>query len=157
MVGKRTLVFATLATIVWAGLATILLSHYYLRFQEIAKLTHEYEAVTMKVNIYIDYGNETKVWHNNTVVPVGFTLLNATELIADVDVDYTYGFASVNAIDGVTFSLEEKKTWFWWRWDPTISGWIFGEVGADQHLLSPEETLAWAYQSYETWPPPSPS
>ena len=157
MVGKRTLVFATLAILVWAGLATILLGHYYLRFQEFANLSREYEAVTMKVNIYFDYGNGTKVWHNNTFVPVGFTLLNATELIADVYVDYTYGAASINAIDGVASSLEEKKYWAWWRWDTTIPGWISGEAGADQHLLSPGETLAWTYQSYETWPPPSPS
>lgn len=147
--------FATLATLVWASLATILLSHYYLRFQEIAKLTREYEAVTMKVNIYIDYGNETRVWHNNTIVPVGFTLLNATELIANVDVDYTIYGASINALDGVASGLEEKY-WIWWRWDATTSDWIMGEVAADQHLLSPEETLAWAYQSCETWPPSPP-
>ena len=153
MVGKRTLTFATLAILVWAALTTSLFGYYYLRFQEYVNLSREYEAVTMKANIYIDYGNETKVWHNNTIVPLGFTLLNATELIADVDDEASF----VNAIDGVAFSLEEKKSWIWWRWDATISGWILGNVGADQHVLSLGEILAWAYQSYAEWPPPPPS
>ena len=112
----------------------------------------------MKVNICIDYGNGTKVWHNNTLVPVGFTLLNATELIADVDyTTWPEQGAFVNGINGVMLSSEEKKSWFWWRWDATISRWILGEVGADQHVLQRGEIVAWTYQSYETWPPPPPS
>lgn len=155
MVGKRAFVFTTLAILVWAVLATTLGNYYYLRLQEYINLSREYEGVTMKVNIYIDYGNGTKgVWHNDTLVPVGFTLLNATKLIADVNNGDT---GAVNSIDGVALSSEEAKYWFWWHWDTTASKWIFGEVGADQHLLSPEEILAWTFYSYEPWPPPSPS
>jgi len=152
MVKKRTLAFATLAILVWAISVTSLFGYYYLRFQEYVDLAHEYEAVTMRVNIAIDYGNDTKTWHNNTIVPLGATLLNATEFVADVD-----GAPFVNAIDGVALSSEEKMSWLWWRWDAAISGWILGEVGADKHLLRPREILVWAYQSWETWPPPPPS
>ncbi len=158
MVGKRTLAFATLAILVWAALTTSLFGYYYLRFQEYVKLSHEYEAVTMKVNIYIDYGNETKVWHNNTLVPLGFTLLNATELVADVNSTYSPGLGAefVDSIDGVENNVEEAKSWFWWHWDTTTSQWSFGEVGANQHILHREDLVAWAYQSYAAWPPPPP-
>jgi len=145
------------ALLTWSIVVTSLFGYYYLRFQEYTRLSREYEAVTMKVNICIDYGNGTKVWRNNTLVSLGFTLLNTTELIADVDADYTYGPAFINAIDGVENSLEEKKSWFWWHWDTTSSGWMLGEVGADQHMLHRGDIIAWTYQSYGTWPPPPPS
>jgi len=159
MVGKRTLAFATLAILVWAALTTSLFGYYYLRFQEYVSLSHDYEAVTMRVNIAIDYGNGTKVWHNSTLVPLGFTLLNATELVADIN--YTnwpeLEAVFIDSIDAVENNVEEAKSWFWWRWDKTTSQWILGEVGANQHILHYRDLVAWAYQSYAAWPPPPPT
>jgi hypothetical protein len=159
VVEKRTLVFATLAISVWAALATSVFGYYYLRFQEYVNLSREYEAVTMRVDIYIHYGNGTKVWHNNTIVPLGATLLNATELVADVQYTYwpEYGAVFIDSIDGVANNVTAGKSWFWWYWDTTGSGWILGEVGANQHMLHRGDIVAWTYQSYETWPPQPPS
>lgn len=159
MVGKRTLTFVTLAILAWAVLITGLFGYYYLRFQEYANLLREYEAVTMRVDIYIHYGNESKgIWHNKTIVPLGATLLNVTGLVADIHYTYWPGTGVlIDSIDGVANSATEEKSWFWWYWDTTNSRWMLGEVGADQRILHRGDILGWAYQSYETWPPLPPS
>lgn len=159
MVKKRTLAFIIIPLLVWSISVTSLLGYYYLRFQEYTRLSHEYEAVTMKENIYIDYGNGTKVWHNSTLVPLGFTLLNATRLVANINSTYwpNLGAESVDSIDGVTNNADEAKSWFWWQWDTKTSQWVFGEVGANLNILYNKDIVAWAYQSYTTWPPQPPS
>ncbi|MGD8505042.1 MAG: hypothetical protein PVF15_00050 [Candidatus Bathyarchaeota archaeon] len=159
MVKKRTLAFTTLAVLAWAALTTTLLGYFYIRFQEYVELSHEYEAAIMRVNIYIHYGNETgKFWYNDTIVPLGIALLNATETIADVESTPYPGIGVlVDSIGGVANSVTEGKSWFWWNWDTTNSKWIYGEIGADQHMLHRGDIVAWTYRSYETWPPPPPS
>lgn len=44
----------------------------------IAKL----EEVSYTVNILIEY-NETKVWYNQTIIPIGWSLFNATLKVTD--------------------------------------------------------------------------
>jgi len=131
--------------LVWAATSTSLLGYYYLRFQEYDSLLHEYEKVTMRVNILIDYGNGTKVWHNNTLIPHGATLLNATERVAVVNSTYwpQYQAVFIDAING----LPTTQTHFWWwkYWDANSKEWKDGEVGADLYKLKPNETVMWQY------------
>lgn len=145
MVGKRTLTLATLAVLVWAALTTSLLGYYYLRFQEYVNLSHEYEAVTMRVNIAIDYGNRTKVWYNNTLVPLGATLLNATEIVADVQsTPYPqYQAVFIDAINGIPTT--QTHYWWWKYWDVEANEWKDGEKGADIYKLKPQEAVMWQY------------
>lgn len=145
MVKKRTLVYTTLAIVVWAALTTSLFGYYYLRFQEYVDLSREYEAVTMRVNIAIDYGNETKVWYNNTIVPLGATLLNATEIVADVQYTYwpQYQAVFIDAINDIPTT--ETHFWWWMYWDDGTEEWKDGEIGADIYKLKPQETALWRY------------
>jgi len=131
--------------LVWAATTTGLLAYYYLRFQEYDNLIREYETVTMRVNILIDYGNGTKIWYNNTVVPQGATLLNATERVAVVQTTYwpQYQAVFVDAINGV---YPTKPHYWWWKyWDTNSKEWKDGEVGADLCKLKPNETVMWLY------------
>ena len=145
MVKKRTLAFATLAILVWAISVTSLFGYYYLRFQEYVDLSHEYEAVTMRVNIAIDYGNGTKTWYNNTLVPLGATLLNATETIADVQTTYWLQYQAV-FIDAINDVPTTNEHYWWWKyWDGEVQEWKDGEIGADSYKLRPRETVMWQY------------
>ncbi|MEM3614180.1 MAG: hypothetical protein QXK91_02655, partial [Nitrososphaerales archaeon] len=38
----------------------------------------ELRGVAFEVDLLIDYGNGSLVWHNNTLLPIGSSLLNAT-------------------------------------------------------------------------------
>jgi len=146
LVEKRTIAFVTLAMLVWAASTTGLLGYNYLRFQEYDSLLSEYNAVTMRVNILIDYGKRgTEVWHNNTLVPQGATLLNATERVAVVQSTYwpQYQATFVDAINGLPTT--QLHYWWWKYWDANSKEWKDGEVGADIYKLKPNETVMWQY------------
>lgn len=122
-----------------------MLGYYYMRFQEYDSLLREYEKVTMRVNILIDYGNGTMVWHNNTLVSYGATLFNATERVAVVQSTYwpQYQAVFIDAINGVPTTQEH---WWWWKyWDANSKEWKDGEVGADLYKLKPNEAVMWQY------------
>jgi len=108
------------------------------------------DAVTVRVNLLINYGNETREWHNATRVPLGASLLNATLSMADVN--YTVGpfGAFVNRINGVGGG---NKYWLWWYWNSTSSEWMTLLQGCDQFVLHNEDTVAWYYTSEWNKPP----
>ncbi len=145
MVEKRILALTTLAILVWAVSTTSLFGYYYLRFQDYVQLTREYEAVTMRVNIAIDYGNGTKVWYNDTIVPLGATLLNVTETVADVQSTPwpEYQAVFIDAINGIPTT--ETHFWWWKYWSVETQEWKDGEIGADIYKLKPMETVMWQY------------
>jgi len=146
LVEKRTVTLVTLAMLVWAATSTSLLGYYYLRLQEYEGLSKEYEKVTMRVNVLIDYGNETKVWHNNTIVSQGATLLNATKRVASVQTTYHYELQAVfiDTINGVPTTKTEGY-WWWKYWDENSKVWKDGEMGADLYILKPDETVMWLF------------
>lgn len=125
--------------------------------QTLENISETLESISLKVNILINYGNENKEWHNETMVPIGATAFTATLAVAEVQYKiYDWG-VYVTSINSVAEKSTESKAWFWWYWDATASQWVLAEVGADQYVLHREDIVAWAYQSYVTWPPPPPS
>lgn len=105
----------------------------------------------MAVNLYIDYGNETKRWHNVST-SLGITLFDLTQNTTKVE--YTYyswmepGHILVNSINNVTPS--EGKYWFWYYWDEAKNEWVSGQVGCDAWILKNNGTYKWVYK---TWSP----
>jgi len=146
-ISKRSLVILCLGWLTFLTLSTCIAGYYYLEFQKetqlnrvyvnmynelmenyinllnekqnLTGLVEEYERCIMHVNICIDYEkwNGTVVWYNNTVVPLGCNLLQATE---------TY--------------------WMWYRWDAEKNSWVYGGCGADRYTLINNETIMWRYE-----------
>lgn len=100
---------------------------------------------TIKISLCIDYGNGTREWFNQTI-PRGYSLLNATKLVAEVDYTYqpAYKASFVNAIN----DLPNKPPyfWMWYRWDPQENEWKLGPVGADIYRLKSDEIVMWRYE-----------
>jgi len=134
--------WAFLGVLCWALISTGFLGYYYTSYRNTANLyaqtLSELEEHTVLVNICIDYGNGTVMWHNGTRVPVGATLFNATLEVASVN--YTvwtfsgYGYPKdkaifVDAIDGVWNDYGANKYWQWYYWDG--SEWVLGPVGCN--------------------------
>lgn len=144
--GKRTLLIFLLgigtALVITAGLA----GYNYIQYQNYKALVEQYEAVTMRVNLGINYGNGTIVWHNETIVPLGYDLLNATKLVADVNSTYwsAYQASFVNSINGV--ANNQTYYWMWLYWDENESLWKYGPTGADTYILKPNEVIMWRYE-----------
>ena len=134
-------------------LLSYLAIYYYSEFSRYQQLYNETLIELQKydkfmfVNIMIDYGNETKVWYNNTLVIKGADLLNATQIVAEVD--YTSGGkfgAFVNRINGV--GQDPNTYWLWYTWNSTSSKWDPGLVASDKYILHEGNIVAWIYTKF---------
>jgi len=117
-------------------------------------LLSELEGVSLEVNLLIDYGNGSLVWHNKTLLPIGATLLNAT-LKVSRSVEYIGSDMGVfvTGIDGVGTKIVKKGYyWLWWRFDKAQGKWVLGETAADRFILQRGDTLAWVYEDTSAYP-----
>jgi hypothetical protein len=115
-------------------------------------LVKEVESITLRVSLLVKYDNGTKTWFNNTVVPVGWTLLNLTayDLKGMIDYEvYTFG-VSITGINGV--SQHETYYWIWYKWNPEAQDWTPGETGPDTYLLKDGDILAWYLADVSKYP-----
>ncbi|MEM0007138.1 MAG: hypothetical protein QXH03_03425 [Candidatus Bathyarchaeia archaeon] len=146
---KRSLVIFGLGWLTSLVLIGCIAGYYYVEYQNLLKRFEEYkrQPLFMRVNICINYAewNGTSVWYNNTFVPLGCSLLNATQMVAVVSFTYweSYDASFVDAINNIANS--GGRYWMWYRW--TGSRWEYGHVGADKYVLSPEETVMWRYET----------
>ena len=116
--------------------------------QNLTELLEKYGSCIMRVNICIDYKewNGTVVWYNETIVPLGYNLLQATKTVAVVNSTYwpAYQASFVDAINDV--KNHDAYSWMWHRWDYEKKVWEYGPVGADRYQLTNNETVMWRYE-----------
>lgn len=125
---------------------SLVAGYYFTEFQRQVRLLEEYKRYIIHVNICIDYKewNGTVVWYNDTIVPLGCNLLEATEKVAVVNYTYwsAYHASFVDAIDDVWNN--NLCYWMWYRW--VNDKWEYGAYGADLYILSDGEILMWRYE-----------
>jgi len=115
-------------------------------------LMKEVESVTLRASLLVKYGNGTKQWFNNTIIPIGWTLFNLTiyDLKGNVNYEeYPFGIV-VTSINGV--SQHESYYWLWYRWDLEKRDWVPGETGPDACLLQNGDVLAWYLADTSKYP-----
>lgn len=147
VLSKRSLVIFGLGWLTSLVLVGFIAGYYHMEYQNLLKKLEEYESCVMHINICINYKewNGTVVWYNNTLVPLGCNLLNATQRVAVVNYTYSpsYEASFVNAINNIWNS--GNNYWIWYLW--TGNSWEYGPVGADIYILSPNETVMWRYEN----------
>lgn len=118
--------------------------------QRYARLLSEKKVIS--VDLLIEFNNGTRIWHNDTSVPIGWTLFNLTIVTTGGRVEYqaAYGSAFITSIDGVGGS--GPYYWLWYSWNSTAGDWASGMSGADQHVLLDGETLAWYLADTSKYP-----
>ncbi|MFQ6085934.1 MAG: hypothetical protein ACE5OY_06705 [Candidatus Bathyarchaeia archaeon] len=138
--------WATIGTLCWAIAASLLGGYYYMQSQSLTAAVGEYERFTMRVNLCIDYGNGSRTWYNETLVPMGCNLLTATKEVADVESTFwpEYMASFVDSINGVANNATHY--WMWSYWDEGSGTWAHGQVGADLYPLSPGHRALWRYE-----------
>lgn len=146
---NRTLIIFALAWFASIVILGAIAGYYYIKLQSVLQVLEKYKGCTLHVNICIDYDalNETVKWHNDTIVPVGCNLLEATQKIAVVNATYYYsqGGSFVNAINNVRNDPAKNYFWMWYRW---VNGsWKCGECAADAYILSDGEIVKWRYET----------
>jgi hypothetical protein len=106
------------------------------------------QQATVSVNIGINYGTGPIEWHNNTMVPSGENLLNATKTVATVEIlDYPGWGAFVTGINGISQNPAANLYWTFWVYNPQTQQYELGSVGASAYLLTSDQTVQWYYSS----------
>lgn len=125
-----------------------LAQQYELEKQNLTELLERYGRAMMHVRICIDYKewNGTTGWHNDTIVPMGCNLLQATEVVAVINSTYWPSLQRyfVDAINGVWNG--GARFWMWLSWNDAQERWEYGNVGADGHKLANNEIVMWRYE-----------
>jgi len=144
----------------WAVASTSLGSYYYTEYAKSQRLSQDLKQklgeVSISVNMAIDYGNGTRLWFNETALPIGATVFNATVKVANPEPDPKYGESFIIAINGVRQNENENKYWLWWIWDETQAKWAPGPVADNEYALSNGQNVIWYLENTSTWPPLSP-
>jgi len=179
---KRTFTYVALGLLVWAISGTLVAGYYltqyniyYNEYKNLANtlddlsnslsdlsgglgnISKVMESISLKVNILISYGNGTKIWQNNTALPLASTAFTA--ILAIADIKYTdYGGdlgILVTAINGL--ANNSTHGWLYWYWDAENSVWMLPEYSSVKYILHRGDVIAFTYESYMTWPPPQPT
>ncbi|MEM2972277.1 MAG: PKD domain-containing protein [Candidatus Bathyarchaeia archaeon] len=109
----------------------------------------------LRVNVLLDYGNETYSWHFGVLLPETATALDATLAIATVNYTLWDGDVFVDAINGLWNS--HPHYWMWWYWNKTEWNWTLGPVACNNFALKNGDVIAWYYENCTHWPPPPPA
>ncbi len=121
---------------------------YELEKQNLTELHEKYGSYIVLVSICIDYKewNGTVIWHNDTIVPLGCNLLQATKTVAVVNYTYwpAYQASFVDAINGVW--NHGAYFWMWLRWNSEREMWEYGDYGADRYTLTKGDIVMWQYE-----------
>jgi len=119
--------------------------------QRYARLLSESRRI-ISVDLLIEFSNGTRIWHNSTSVPIGWTLFNLTIVTTGGRVEYqtAYGSAFITSISGVSGS--GPFYWLWYSWNSTSGEWASGMSGADQYVLLDGDTLAWYLADTSRYP-----
>lgn len=120
--------------------------------EEMEMLGESIEPITLRVSLLVKYDNGTKVWFNNTLVPVGWSLFNLTLHATKGNVEYqaSYFGLFVTSINNV--KQYGSNYWLWYRWDPESQDWTLGETGADSYMLRRNDVLAWYLADTSKYP-----
>lgn len=146
---------ATVIMFIWAIISTALAVNYYFLYSQDEALISSIKTKTptISVNLLIKFDNGTKKWYNNTTVPLGSSLFNATKKIANINyTQYPFG-VYITGINGIIENKQQNKYWFWWYYSGNT--WYMGPVAADKYIVSNNEILAWVYSPVNTttWQP----
>ncbi|MEM3874827.1 MAG: PKD domain-containing protein [Candidatus Bathyarchaeia archaeon] len=108
-----------------------------------------------KVDILLDYGNNTRIWCENVELPGFPSVLKATKAVASVNYTMWGTDAFVDAINNVWNS--DPYYWIWWYWNHSARCWKSGPVACNKYMLASGDIIAWYYLDWHVWQPPSPT
>jgi len=152
----RTWFLLSLCLIALLILSTSLNLYYYSAYtsseQRYARLFSEMRDITHTVNLLIEFSNGTRIWYNDTLVPIGWTLFNLTLKTTGGRIEYqaAYGSVFITSINGIKGS--GAFFWLWYSWDSTSKDWVSGMSGSDQYVLREGDILAWYLVDTSNYP-----
>jgi len=156
---ERSLTFAVIGLLVWGAVASGVAGYYY---SQSSTYRQEYQSLveqlnlSIKVDMLLKQSQTDMKWCNDTYLPMGSTAFTAVMSKANVTYQ-SYGEMGnlVTSIDGLANNA--TMGWFYWQYNATAQQWSLPTYSADKYLLQEGDMIAWAFGSYETWPPQPPT
>ena len=148
---RRTFMFAAMVLAVWAIVASLAAAYYYGLYTETRATFEQLRSLAIDVNLLIDYGNGTMRWHNQTVIAGSTTfeaLLTATKKVEYKTSAYGVFVSSIDGVSNVAETPTSGRAWLWYWWNATSSRWTDLLKASDIHILKPNDSVAWRYESY---------
>ena len=132
----------------WALSTSFIASYYWLQYTDIRD---RISGAIITVNLGIDFGNNTRIWHNNTKTITGSTLFDVTKQVTNIT--YKTGIYGTEILSIENVTKEGSFGWTYWIWNSSSQSWLILWENVDKHLLSNHETFMWYYQN--AFNPPS--
>ena len=103
------------------------------------------QDLSYTVNVLIQSGDDQVVWHNQTRIPIGWSLYNTTKKVTDGNINGLWSefgvfVTSINDVEGTGSTY-----WLWFTWDENAKQWLLGMTGVDTHIMRQDETVAWLF------------
>jgi hypothetical protein len=147
---KSPFIWTTALFIITTIVAAYSAAYYYNQAQiymgNYEKLSRDLNGLTMKVNVKLDFGNNTVRWFNDTRAPLNSTVLTATRLTIPTEYSTSQLGAFVTKISGV--SGDARHYWGWSYWDTAKNSWVMGSVGSDAWVVHDGDIISWTYSTF---------
>lgn len=125
--------------------ASVELASLWNSYQELAGLGGR-SALTYEVHMLVDYGNGTRIWHNDTQVEPGWNAYVITLVLLNGSIKAAwypqYGEHFVTGVGGTTDNA--SKDWFLITYSET-GGWQVAQVGIDDIPVANGMVFGWVY------------
>ena len=132
----------------WALVASFAAGYYWIQYTDVV---NRIGGVLIYVNVGIDYGNDTRTFHNDTKALTGNTLFDLTRQVSNVTYQVGAYGTEVISINGV--SKKDSFGWTYWIWNSTSQSWSIVWENADAYRITNGETFMWYYQNAFNPPP----
>jgi hypothetical protein len=129
--------------------ASLAISALWASYQRLADYVGR-RALVYRVNLFIDFGNGTRRWYNDTSVQPGWNGYIATLVLLDGNVEAVwypqYGEHLVTGLGGAS----QTTTTSWFFWEFSDRSWSLAPTGADGLQMDNGTTIAWTLCGYDS-------
>lgn len=108
-------------------------------YESMSSMQGSLDDLTILIDFKIDYGDSV-VWYNNTRVPVNAKLLDAMEIVFELNYTTSEYGVMINEINNV--GGDATNFWLWYYYD---DGWLFSFDAVDAYTLKDGDMIMWEY------------
>ena len=108
-------------------------------YESMSSMQGSLDDLTILIDFKIDYGDSV-VWYNDTRVPVNAKLLDAMEIVFELNYTTSEYGVMINEINNV--GGDATNFWLWYYYD---DGWLFSFDAVDAYTLKDGDMIMWEY------------
>ena len=143
---NRTWMLLVVLFLLWSGIASAATFYYRQEAEIWRKRYSEISESMLKIEVIIDYNNETIETYPEIYLFNGATVLDSIRAVAKVNATYwgkPFDSFLINSVNDVVNNAGNNNRW----WVYSVNG-AHGQVSADKYKLSENDVVEWIYYQY---------